>query len=105
MVKVIVSVTVRACTIYRAKGMGLWLLGAFWSLPFQLIINLVRCAKEAATEGADRVDMDMKSQAHMDDTKRRMSGYPDSMLNEKRGGHSLYPPYKPRLGTEAEETV
>jgi hypothetical protein len=40
----------------------------------------------------------------MDETKQ-MSGYPASKLNETRGGHSLYPPYVPRLGTEAEETV
>jgi hypothetical protein len=77
MVKVIVSVIIRACAIYIAKGMGLWLLGVLWSLPFQLIINLVRCAKEAATEVADRVDIDMESQAHMDNTKWRMSGYSD----------------------------
>jgi hypothetical protein len=51
------------------------------------------------------VAMDMGSQAHMDDEKRRMSGYPSSMLHEMRGGHGLYPPYVPRLGTEAEETV
>jgi hypothetical protein len=38
-VKVIVSVIIRACTIYRARGMGLLLLGAFWSLPFPLIIS------------------------------------------------------------------
>ncbi len=48
MVKVIVSVIVQACTIYR--GMG-----PFWSLQFQLIIILVRWANEAATEVVDRV--------------------------------------------------
>jgi hypothetical protein len=41
-IKVIVSVIVRACTIYRARGMGLWLLGSLWSLPFQLIISPVK---------------------------------------------------------------
>jgi hypothetical protein len=44
MVKVIVSVIVCACTIYIARGTGLWLLGAFWSLPFQPIISPVRWA-------------------------------------------------------------
>jgi hypothetical protein len=71
-VKVIVSVIVRACTIYRARGMGLWLLGAFWSLPFQLIISPVRWASEAAADVADRVAVDMEAQAHMDDEKRRV---------------------------------
>jgi hypothetical protein len=103
-VKVIVSVDVHACTIYRARDMGPWLLGAFWSLPFQLIISLVRRANEAATEVADRVAVDMESQAHMEDTKQRMSSYLASMLSKLRGGNSLYPPYVPRLGTEAERS-
>jgi hypothetical protein len=47
----------------------------------------------------------MESQAHMDEEKRRMFGYPSYMLHEMRGGHSLYPPYMPRLSTEAEDTV
>jgi hypothetical protein len=60
-VKVIVSVIVRACTIYQARGMGLWLLGVFWSLPFQLIISPVRWASEAASEVADKVAVDMEA--------------------------------------------
>ncbi len=96
MVKVVVLVIVRACTIYKARGMGLRLLGAFWSLHFQLIISPVRWANEAATEVADRVAVDMESQAHMNDKKWRMSGYPSTMLQEMRGGHSLYLPYVPR---------
>jgi hypothetical protein len=85
--------------------MGLWLLGAFWSLPFQLIISPVRWANEAAFEVADRVAVNMESQAHVDNVKRMMSGYPSSMLHEMRGGHSLYLPYVPWLSTEAEDTV
>jgi hypothetical protein len=88
----------------RSQRRGLWLLGAFWSLPFQLIINPVRWANEAASEVADRVAMDMESQAHMDEEKRRMSCDLSSLLHKMREGHSLYPPYMPRLGTEAEET-
>jgi hypothetical protein len=80
--------------------MGLWLLGAFWSLPFQLIISLVRWANEA-----NRVDVHMESQAQMDENKRKMSDYPASMLTEMRGGNSLHQPYLPHLGTEAEETI
>ncbi len=99
------TVIVRACAISRARGMGLWLLGAFWRLPFQLIISPARWANEATTEVADRVAVDIESQAHMDIENRRMSGYPSTMLQEMRGGHSLYLPYVPRLGTEAEYTV
>jgi hypothetical protein len=102
MVKVVISVIVRACAIYQARGMGLWVLGAFWSLPFRLIISPVRWADEAATEVAERVAVDMESQTHMDDEKQRMSGYPSTMLHKMRGGHSLYLLYVPRLGTEAE---
>jgi hypothetical protein len=85
--------------------MGLWLLGAFWSLPFQLIISPVRGASEAASEVADRVAVDMEAQGHLDDEKRRVTGYPSTLLREMHGGHSLYPPYVLRLGTKAEDTV
>ncbi len=85
--------------------MGLWIMGAFWSLPFQLIISLVRWASEAASEIADRVAVDMESQAHMDEEKRRMSSYPSPMLYEMRGGHSLYPTYVPRLSIEVKDSV
>jgi hypothetical protein len=85
--------------------MGLWLLGAFWSLTFHLIISPVRWANEAPTAVADRVTVDMESQAPMDESKRRLSSYPASILSKMRRGHSLYLPYVPRLGTEAEESV
>ncbi len=81
-VKLIVSVIVRACTIYRARGMCLWLLGTFWSLAFLLIISPLRWANKAATDVADRVAVEVETQAHMDDEKRRMSGYPSTMLHE-----------------------
>ncbi len=48
----------------------------FWSLPFQLIISPVRWANETATEVAFRVAVDMESHAHMDESKRRLAGYP-----------------------------
>jgi hypothetical protein len=41
----------------------------------------------------------------MDEEKRRMSGYPSPMLYEMRGGHSLYPPYVPRLSIEVKDSV
>jgi hypothetical protein len=104
-VKVMVSVIVRACTIYWARGVGIWLLGAFWSLPFQLIISLGRWASEAATDVADRVAIEIESQAHTDDEKRRMAGYPSTMWREMSGGHGLYSPYVPWLGTEAEDSI
>jgi hypothetical protein len=49
--------------------------------------------------------MDMESQAHTDKMKQRISDYQASILNEMRRGHSLYPPYVPRLEAEAEETI
>ncbi len=59
--------------VHRARGMGIWLLGALWSLPFQLIISPARWANEAASDVVDRVAVDMEAQAHMDDEKRRVS--------------------------------
>jgi hypothetical protein len=54
---------------------------------------------------ADRVAVDIESQAHTDESKRRLASYPAPMLSEIRGGDSLYPPFVPHLGTEAEESV
>jgi hypothetical protein len=104
-VKIVLSVIIRACSTYRARSVGLWLLGAFWSLPFQMIISPVRWASEAATDVADGVAIEMESQAHMDDEKRRMAGYPSTMLREMSGGHGLYSPYVPWLGAEAEDSI
>jgi hypothetical protein len=42
----------------------------------QGIISPVKRASEAATDVAHRVTIEMESQAHMDDEKRRMAGYP-----------------------------
>jgi hypothetical protein len=72
----------------QSQGMGLWLSGAFWSLPFQLIITPIRWANEAATEAADRVAVEMESQAHMEKSKRRMVGYPASKMSNIRGSNS-----------------
>ncbi len=74
-------------------------------LPFQLIITPVRWANEATIEVADRVTVDMESQAHMDESKRRLACYLTSMLSDMRRGNSLYPPYITCLGTEVEESV
>jgi hypothetical protein len=67
MIQVRVTVIVRACTIYRARGAGLWLPGAFLSLPFQLIITPVRGSSKAATEVADQVAVAIECQAHHDE--------------------------------------
>jgi hypothetical protein len=68
----------------------------------QLIINPVRWTNEAATQVTNWVAVEMESQAHMDENKRRMAGYPASMLSDMRGGNSLYQPYIPHQNTEAE---
>ncbi len=62
-----------------------WLLGAFWSLPFQLIITPVRWADEATTEVADQIAVEMESQVHLEENKRKMAGYLASMLSDMRG--------------------
>jgi hypothetical protein len=46
---------------------------------------------------ADKVAVNMESQARMDQKKWKMFSYPASVLSEMRGGNSLYLNYNPRL--------
>jgi hypothetical protein len=86
MVKMIVTVIVQAYTIYRERVAGLRLLGAFWSLSFQLIITLVRWANKAATEMADQVTVEMECQANHNEDRRVPTGKPNlhAVRNERR---------------------
>jgi hypothetical protein len=98
--KFVVTVIVRACVIYRPSGVGLWLLGAFWSLPFQLLITPARWASEATAGVTERVAMEMECQAHHEDSQRPVSVYPAFLLADMELGNSLYPTYIPCIATE-----
>jgi len=39
LVRLVVTTIMQLIAFYRARGLGLWILGAFWSLPFQLLIT------------------------------------------------------------------
>ena len=63
LLRMLVTIATRAYAIYRAKGTGMWLLGACWSLPFQLLMSPFRWASGAAEDIADRVGTEMECQA------------------------------------------
>ncbi len=65
-VRLVFTIIMRAIAIYRARGAGLWILGAFWSLPFQLLI-----------------------------TPFSWIGYPAAALEELDRSGSTYPPFIP----------
>jgi hypothetical protein len=77
--------------------------GAFWNLPFQLIIRLVRWVSEAAIDTADRMAIDMEYQAHHEDNERPAAGYTASLLTDIEQGNRLNPPYIPCLRSEDKE--
>jgi hypothetical protein len=74
--------------------------GAFWSLPFQLIITPARWGREAAT---DVVDIEMECQVHHEDDLSPAACYPVFLLTEMEGGSSLYSPNVPRPEAEDKE--
>ena len=100
LLRILVTVILRAVAIFRARGAGVWLLGALWSLPFQLLISPVRWASNAAADIADRVGTEMECQAHHEE-ERRTETYPASMLSTLEKGSRFFPPYVPRLSNEA----
>ena len=97
LVKVFVTVILRVCVIYRARAAGVWLLGALWSLQFQLLITPARRASNAASEVPDCVAVKMECQAHHEDNRRPV-GYPTSLLADMERGSSLYPLTSHALG-------
>ena len=98
LLRVLVTISMRAYAIHRAKGVGMWLLGACWSLLFQLLMSPFRWASEAAEDIADRVCTEMECQAaHEEDRK----GYPASALEMMERGSMSYPPYVPNFRATA----
>jgi hypothetical protein len=70
LVRQVVTIIMRAIAIYETKGAGLWMLGAFWSLPFQLIITPFRWAGNTAAHFIDRFGTEMECQAHHKEARR-----------------------------------
>ncbi len=60
LVRRLVTIIMRAIAIYKTKGAGLWMLGAFWSLPFQITITPFRWAGDIASDFTDpRIETEM----------------------------------------------
>ena len=70
LLRMLVTIAMWAYAIYHSKGAGVWLLGACWSLPFQLLISPFWWASSAAEDIADRVGTEMESQAHHEDDRK-----------------------------------
>ena len=102
LLRLLVTIATRAYAIFRAKGTGMWLLGACWSLPFQLLMSPFRWASDAAEDIADRVGTEMECQAaHKNDRK----AYPVSELSRMERGSLNFPPYVPNFKAATAPTV
>jgi hypothetical protein len=94
LVRLVVTIIMRAIAIYRARGAGLWMLRAFRSLPLQLIITPFRWVGGTAADIAERVGTEMECQAHHEEA-RRGGGYPAATMEELERGGSAYLPFIP----------
>ncbi len=90
LLRMVTTVAVRAYAIYQERGPGVWLLGACWSLPFQLLLSPFRWASRAAEDVADRVGIEMECQAHHDDNRAR---YPTTEVARVERERETYPPF------------
>jgi hypothetical protein len=86
LVRLVVTIIMLAFAIYRLRWAGLWMLGAFWSLPFQLIITPFRWASGAAAEIADRVGTRMECHAHHKNVRRGRRLPPAALEEMEIGG-------------------
>jgi len=93
-VRLVVTILMRAYTICRMKGAGVWMLGAVWSLPFQLLVTPFKWVSGMAADVADRVGTEMECrELHEDEEKG--SGYPTAALERMVEG--TYPPFNPNF--------
>jgi hypothetical protein len=74
------------------KGAGVWMLGAVWSLPFQLLVTPFKWASGTAADVADRIGTEMECRALHEDEEKG-GGYPTAAL--ERLGEIQYPPFNP----------
>jgi hypothetical protein len=83
--------------IYRWRGAGLWIVGAFWSLPFQLIITPFPWAGGTAVDVANRVRTELVCQAHHEEARRGNGGSPTGAVEETQRIESAYTPFIPMI--------
>ncbi len=64
LVKLVLTITIRAVAILRTRGCGLWILAAFYGTLFQLVLVPVRWAGKVAEDVGDRVGDGMELEAN-----------------------------------------
>jgi hypothetical protein len=102
MVRLVVTIIMRAFAIYRWRGAGLWILGAFWSLPFQLIITPFPWAGGTAVDVANWVRTEMVCQARHEEARRGNGGSQTGAVEETQRSESAYPPFIPSFVQRAD---
>ena len=68
LVKLVLTITIRAVAILKARGCGLWILAAFYGTLFQLVLVPVRWAGKVAEDVGDRVGDGMELEANKQKT-------------------------------------
>jgi hypothetical protein len=63
LIRLVLTVVIRAITIVRLRGPGIWLIGALWGTLFQIALSPLRWADHAAQVIAERVTKDMEADA------------------------------------------
>ena len=79
--KLLLTITIRAVSILKARGCGLWVLAAFYGTLFQLAMVPVRWAGKVAEDVGDRVGNGMELEA----SNRKPISYTYPLLDEGRG--------------------
>ncbi len=77
----LLTITIRAVSILKARGCGLWVLAAFYGTLFQLAMVPVRWAGKVAEDVGDRVGDGMELEAN----KRKPVNHTYPLLDE---GHA-----------------
>jgi hypothetical protein len=62
-IRLTLTVIVRAIAIFRVRGPGVWLLGALWGTLFQIALSPLRWADRTAAKIGDRVGRTMEAEA------------------------------------------
>ncbi|OBQ34767.1 MAG: hypothetical protein AN484_26530, partial [Aphanizomenon flos-aquae WA102] len=72
LIRLVLTLIIRAYTIIRVRGPGVWLIAAFWGTLYQIALSPLRWADNTAKGIADRVAKEMELNAD-DEEKRPLS--------------------------------
>jgi len=102
-VKLVVTIFMWDFTMYRMRGAGVWILGAVWSLLFQLLITPFKRASGKAVGIANQVGTEMECQAHLED--KNAGGSPTTALEKLVDCGRSYLPLNPSFLNVNERTA